>query len=141
MRLLATKQRCGSCGSGTPVWSDVCAECGAALHSPRRLRQAGVLYLFLGMLLTAPAEYLILLIARIIARSNDPGATTRFTGGPADVALAFGSLGFVLLLGLVGIAMGAWQVVHGRRNPRLVRVVMVFYVVFWIGAMLISCFG
>lgn len=141
MHLLVAKQRCGSCGSGTPVWSDVCASCGVVLHSPRRLRQAGVLYLFLGMLLTAPAVYLILLVARIMARSDDPEATTRFNGGPADIALVFGSLGFVLLLGMVGIAMGAWQVVHGRRNPRLVRVVMVFFVVFWIGAMLISYFG
>lgn len=141
MQILVAKQRCGSCGSGTPAWSDVCAECGAVLHSPRRLRHAGVLYLGLGMLLTAPAVYLILLVARILARSDDPGAATRFTGGPADLALVFATLGFVLLLGIVGIAMGAWQVVHGRRDTRLVRVVMAFYAVFWVGAMLISYFG
>jgi predicted nucleic acid-binding Zn ribbon protein len=141
MHLLVAKQRCGSCGSGTPVWSDVCAECGVVLHSPRRLRQAGVLYLFLGMLLTAPAVYMILWAADVVAHSDDPGATTRFSGGAGDAALVFAAMGFVLLLGITGIAMGAWQVVHGRRNPRLVRVVMVFYVIFWVGAMLISYFG
>lgn len=141
MQMLVVKHRCGSCGSRTPAWADVCASCGGVIHAPRHLRQAGVLYLVLGMLLTAPAVYLILLVARIMAHPDDPGATTRFNGGPADVALVFGSLGFVLLLGMVGIAMGAWQVVHGRRNPRLVRVVMVFYVVFWIAAVLVSFLG
>ena len=141
MQMLLMKQRCGRCGSGTPVWSDVCAECGVVLHPPRRLRQAGVLYLFLGALLTAPAVYMILWVADVMAHSDDPGATTRFTGGPWDAALVFAVLGFVLLLGITGIAMGAWQVVHGRRNLALVRVVMVFYVIFWVAAVLIATLG
>lgn len=101
-----------------------------------------MLYLVLGTLLTAPAVHLILLIARIMAHPDDPGAATRFDGGPAGVALVFGSLGFVLLLGIVGIAMGAWQVVRGRRDTRPVRVAMGFYgVFFWAAAVLVSLFG
>jgi hypothetical protein len=141
MQILLVKKKCGSCGSRTPAWANACAFCGGALHLPRHLRQAGVLYLVLGALLTAAGVYLILLVAGIMARSDDPGATTRFTGGPGDAALVFATLGFVLLLGIVGIAMGAWQVVHGRRDTRLVRVVMALYVVFWVAAMLISYFG
>lgn len=141
MQLLWTRQRCGSCGSATPVWSDVCERCGQVLHSPGRLRGAGVLYLVLGSLLAGGAACLIVLIAVIVARSDDPVATMRFSGSGWELALAFGALGFVLLLGVVGILMGVWQVRHGRRNLRLVRVVMVLYVIFWVGAMLVQLFG
>lgn len=140
MRMLVAKQRCRRCGSATPIWSDVCDGCGVLLHPPRRLRQAGVLYLLLGTLLTAPAVYMILWVADVMAHSDDPGAATRFTGGPWDAALVFAVLGFVLLLGITGLAMGAWQVVHGRRNLRLVRVVMVFYVIFWAAVMVVPYF-
>jgi hypothetical protein len=138
MHVLWMRQTCGHCGSATPAWSDVCEHCGGLLHSPGRLRAAGVLYLVLGSLLAGGAGYLIVLIAGIVARSDDPEAATLFSGTWWLLALAFGALGFVLLVGVVGILMGVGQVRHGRRSLRLVRVVMVFYVIFWVGAMLIQ---
>ena len=104
------------------------------------MRAAGFLYLGLGLLLAGAGAYLIVLIAGIIRRSGDPGATTRFTGGGWEAALIFGALGFVLLLGVTGILMGLWQIRHGRRNPKLVRVVIVFYVIFWAAAVLVRAF-
>lgn len=141
MQLLWMRQPCGACGAGTPVWSDVCVHCGVVLHPPERLRAAGVLYLVLGGLLAGGAAYLMVLVARIVARSDDPDATTRFDGSAWQLALVFGALGFPLLLGVTGILMGVWQVRHGRRNLALVRVVMVFYVVFWVGSILVIYLG
>jgi hypothetical protein len=43
----------------------------------------------------------------------------------------------VLALGVTGLLMGAWQVVYGRRNLKLVRVVIVLYLIFWVGAILV----
>ncbi|HEX8353511.1 MAG TPA: hypothetical protein VF611_11465 [Pyrinomonadaceae bacterium] len=124
---LLARQGCGRCGAGVPVWSDVCQGCGHVLHSAGRLRAAGVLYLVLGLLLTAPAVYLLAVITRMILHPDGSG---RYTGGVWGLVLAYGSLGFVLTLGVTGLLMGAWQVVYGRRNLNMIRVVMVLYVIF-----------
>ncbi len=141
MQILLMRQRCGGCGAASPAWTDVCQGCGVVMHPPGRLRAAGVIYLVLGSLLTGGATYLIVLIAGVVARSDDPEATTRFSGTGWHLALAFGALGFVLLIGVTGILMGVWQVLHGRRNLALVRVAMVLYLVSWAGSMLILFLG
>ena len=97
-----------------------------------------MLSLVLGALLAGGAAYLIVLIAGIVARSDDPGATTRFSGTGWQLALVYGVLGYVLLHGAVAVFMGVWTLRRGRRSPRLVRVVMGFYVVFWVVAMLVQ---
>ncbi len=141
MQVLLMRQRCGGCGAESPAWTDVCSGCGVVLHPPGRLRAAGVLYLVLGSLLTVGATYLIVLIAGMVALSDDPEATGRFTGTVWQLALVYSALGFVLLIGVTGILMGVWQVLHGRRNLMLVRVAVVLYVVFWTGSMLIIFLG
>lgn len=141
MQVLLMRQRCGGCGAESPAWTDVCSGCGVVLHPPGRLRAAGVLYLVLGSLLTGGATYLIVLIAGMVALSDDPEATGRFTGTVWQLVLVYSALGFVLLIGVTGILMGVWQVLHGRRNLMLVRVAMVLYVVFWTGSMLIIFLG
>lgn len=138
MQILLMRQRCGRCGSTTPIWSAVCSGCGEILVSPRQLRRAGVLYLVLGSLITFPGLYMIAWVAVIMARSDDPEATTRFTGDAWDAVLVFAFLGFVLTVGIVGLLMGAWQVKYGRRNLRLVSVVIVLNVIFWTGAVLVQ---
>lgn len=141
MQILLMKQRCGACGAASPMWTDVCSGCGVVMHPPRPLRVAGVIYLVLSLLLTGGATYLMVATAGIVSRSGDPEATTRFSGTWWQMALVFGALGFVLLIGVTGILMGVWQVLHGRRNLALVRVVMVLYVIFWTGCMLILFLG
>ena len=141
MQALLMRQRCGGCGAESPAWTDVCSGCGVVLHPPGRLRAAGVLYIVLGSLLTGLATYLVVQIAGMVARSGDPEATGRFTGTVWQLALVYSALGFVLLVGVTVILMGVWQVLHGRRNLKLVRVAMVLYVVFWTGSMLIIFLG
>ncbi|HEV2149791.1 MAG TPA: hypothetical protein VGR37_20490 [Longimicrobiaceae bacterium] len=141
MQILFMRQDCGGCGGDVPIWSDVCGRCGFVLHSPRRLRAAGVLYVVLGLILAVPMAYLIAVMAGIIARSDDPLSRTRFTGSTWDAVFAFGILGLVLAVGVLGIVMGVWQIRHGRRNLKLVRIAMVCYLAFWVGATLIVYLG
>jgi len=141
MRMPWTRRRCRSCGAATPAWSDVCGRCGRGARSRRWRRAAAVLSLVLGALLAGGAAYLIVLIASIVARSDDPGAATRFTGTGWQLALVYGVLGYVLLHGALAIFMGVWRLRGGRRSPRLMRVVTVFYVIFWVGAMLVQLFS
>ena len=134
------QQGCGACGGSVPMWSDVCAQCGLVLHSARRLRAAGVLYLVLGLVLSSGVTYLMLLLGGIMRTSDDPTSTIRFSGGTSGAVLVFGILSFVLLIGVIAILMGAWQIRYGRRNLKLVRVVIVIFVIFFVGAMLVRMF-
>jgi hypothetical protein len=84
----------------------------------------------IGTLLSVGMAYLLVLIDGIIRRSHDPGATTRFTGTAADAAFACGVMGLVLVFGIVAVTAGVWQVRHGTRNPRLVKVVLALAALF-----------
>jgi MFS family permease len=119
------------------MWSDVCQQCGMVLYSARCLRAAGVLYLVMGLLLSGAASYLMALIASLIHSTDDPDKAARLAKSTWVVALAFGALSFVLLLGVTGILMGVWQIRHGRRNPRLVRVAIFLYLIFMGGVVLV----
>lgn len=140
MRLLLVRQECGACGGSAPVWSDACTRCGLVLHSTRSLRAAGVLYLVLGLPLSVAMSYVMVLLAGIIRHSDDPQSTIRFSGGTWGAVLAFGGLSLGLLIGVIATLMGVWQIRHGRRNPKLVRVLIVIYIIFWTGGMLLRLF-
>lgn len=131
---LLARQGCGRRGAGVPVWSDVCRGCRHVLHTARRLRAAGVLYLFLGLALTAGTVYLLAVITRMVLYPDGSGL---YTGGVWGLVLVYGSLGFVLTLGVTALLMGAWQVVYGRRNLKLVRVVIVLYVIFMAAGLIV----
>lgn len=62
-------------------------------------------------------------LGSIIAHSGEPGGTTRFTGGPQDVALIVAVFGLVISFGLASMAGGLWQIIYGKPN-RLVMVAM-----------------
>lgn len=129
MYLHRLRQTCPNCAFRSPAWTDECVQCDRRLVPPDRLRTWGFVYLGLGAVLTAAGAYLIVLVGGIMARSGDPGATTRFTGTPLQAALVFAALAFVLSVGLLGLAMGGWQVTRGRRHPGLVRLALVLYAI------------
>jgi hypothetical protein len=62
-------------------------------------------------------------LGSIMAQSGAPGETTRFTGGPQDVALIVAIFGLVICFGLASMAGGLWQIIYGKPN-RLVMVAM-----------------
>jgi hypothetical protein len=62
-------------------------------------------------------------LGSIMAQSGGPGETTRFTGGPQDVALIVAIFGLVICFGLASMAGGLWQIIYGKPN-RLVMVAM-----------------
>lgn len=55
----------------------------------------------------------------IIAQSGEPGETTRFTGGPQEVALIVAVFGLVIAFGLASMAGGIWQIKYGKPNRKL----------------------
>jgi hypothetical protein len=129
-------QTCPQCRAQARAWMDWCPDCGVRLSKPGRIRALGWMLMVIGAGLTAGMAYLLVLIGGIIRHSDDPGATTRFGGTPRDALMIYGILGLVLAFGVVAMAAGAWQARYGTRNPRLVKVVLVFAAAFFaIGAL------
>lgn len=122
---------CPVCQQINSTRHDVCPKCGHILHA-KQIRVRGAISLVLGLLLAGGMSYLIVLIASIIRHSNDPGATTRFSGSPAAAVAIFAILSFVLLFGIVAILMGGWMLRYGWRPVKLKRVVWGFAIIFWL---------
>jgi len=64
-------------------------------------------------------------LGSIISDSNDPGATTRFTGGPQEVMFIVVIFGLVISFGLASIAGGLWQIIYGKPNRKIIVIVFV----------------
>lgn len=130
MYLRAMVQTCSQCQFQAQSWVDNCPRCGLLLSRPSRVRALGWAMMVLGAGLVVGMAYLIVAIARIIAQSDDPDATSRFAGTPAQALMVYGILGLVLVFGVVSVVAGAWQVRYGTRNPRLVKLVLGLAAVF-----------
>ena len=124
MYVRAMVQTCPQCQSQAQSWVDNCPQCGLLLSRPSRVRALGWALMVIGTGLVAGMAYLIIVIARIIAQSDDPNATSRFTGTPMQALMVYAILGLVLVFGVVSVVAGAWQVRYGTRNPWLVKLVL-----------------
>lgn len=115
---------CHFCGHLIEETYRVCTQCGRPNRTPKQVRTLGWVLVALGALVVVVMAGLSLVIGRIIARSGNPEATTRFTGDASDAAIMFGIFAFIALFGLAGIAAGASQIRNGKVNRRMVTVVL-----------------
>ena len=127
---------CHFCGHPLEETYRVCTECGRPNRTPKQVRRLGWVLVGLGASVVAVMAGLSLVIGRIIARSGNPEATTRFTGDASDAAIMFGIFAFIALFGLVGIAASASQIKHGKVNRRMVTVVLVLGGAIFVGGQL-----
>jgi len=127
---------CHFCGHPLEETYRVCTECGRPNRTPKQVWTLGWVLVGLGAFLVVFMAGLSLVIGRIIARSSNPEATTRFTGDASDAAIMFGIFGFIALFGLLGIAAGASQIRHGKVNRRMVTLVLVLGGAIFAGAQL-----
>jgi magnesium-transporting ATPase (P-type) len=122
---------CSRCGTETDEPLGKCPRCGRRLQKTGTVRALGWVLVVLGGLLSAFMAWLFVYFTRLIAHSDDPGATTRFTGTASDATFAYGVFGVVLALGLTFVLAGVWQIVYGRRNKKIVFVALALVAVFY----------
>ena len=120
-------QNCPYCGGVVRFYADSCSRCRRQVHPPHRLRIMGVIYLILGLALTGGIGYLGVVLAQIIRHSGDPHASVRYTGGPLGVLFIYAVLAFPMGVGLTVLLMGISQIRNGRRNLKLVQVMLYWY--------------
>ncbi|HKO43485.1 MAG TPA: hypothetical protein VJU84_09350 [Pyrinomonadaceae bacterium] len=111
---------CPKCSFETIEAVPRCPNCGSRLQSAKKVRILGGLLLVIGTFLVVFMSILGVYLGSIISNSNDPGATTRFTGGPQDVMFIVVIFGLVIAFGLASIAGGIWQIIYGKPNRKVI---------------------
>ncbi|MDQ3806403.1 MAG: hypothetical protein M3416_21550 [Acidobacteriota bacterium] len=129
---------CYKCDHETREHVERCPRCG----NKRVLTQTGVralggVLVGIGLFLVLFMGVITVIVAGIIARSADPDATTRFSGGTKEIALIFGLFGLVIAFGAASTVGGAMQLFRGRRSKTVVRVIMGIFIALLVLAELI----
>ena len=110
---------CPKCSFETSEVLAKCPDCGSRLQSARKVRILGWLLLLIGTALVLFMGTLGIYLGQIITQSDGSASTTRFTGGPNDVALIVAVFGLVISFGLASIVGGVWQIKYGKPNRKL----------------------
>lgn len=132
---------CYRCDFATGQPLQVCPQCGQPqLRTSAQIRTLGWVLAVGGALLTIFMAWLSLIVGRIILQSDQPGATTRFTGGPEMVLFIICIFGVVLAFGMASFSAGIFQIKHGRRNKSLTKTVLVLGVVFLVVGVIVQAF-
>jgi len=118
------RKTCFKCGYESETELTKCPRCGTGLKSRSMIRGLGVVLVFLGGILVAGMAFLIFWTTNMIANSDRPGATSRFTGSKSDMMFMYSIFGLVLVFGLTSLVAGLWQVIFGRRNLMLVWIML-----------------
>ena len=116
---------CPKCSFETTESLPRCPSCGRRLQSAKKVRILGGLLIVIGTFLVVSMSILGLYLGSIISNSDDPGATTRFTGGTQDVMFIVAIFGLVIAFGLASIAGGIWQIIYGKPNRKVIVAVFV----------------
>lgn len=110
---------CAKCSFETSENLTRCPNCGGRLQSAKKVRVLGWLLLVIGAFLVIFMGALGIYLGQIITQTDQSASTTRFTGGPNDVALIVAVFGLVISFGLASMAGGIWQIVYGKPNRKL----------------------
>jgi MFS family permease len=118
-----------------------CPQCGSRMITARQIRTLGWLLVATGVFLVVFMGALIILLSDIMARSNDPTATTRLAGTPLQGALILGILALVMAFGVTALIAGVYQIRYGRRNRKLIAVALLLAFVFIAIGTIFQAFG
>jgi len=91
----------------------------AAPEQTRKFRMLGWVLAGTGIFLVVLMGTITFFVADIVANSGTPGATTRFTGTPAQARGMFILFGVVIVTGLAALVAGIAQIRSGRLNKVL----------------------
>jgi predicted RNA-binding Zn-ribbon protein involved in translation (DUF1610 family) len=125
---------CTKCNFETNELIKDCPECGRRLMKSKTVRRLGWVLLFIGLFLLTIMSGISFVVAQAIYQTGRPGSTTSFTGDSRDVAFIVGIFSVVFAIGFTSIAGGIWQIKYGKRNKKIVFLMIGLAVVFFIVA-------
>jgi len=128
---------CVACDYEGGSAADRCPRCGEKMLGAESYRRRGCALVILGLFLVAFTGWFIIKEAN---RPTAPGALGSAVGDTVSPAPWLAFLGFFLFFGVVSIASGAWEMGHGRPNPKLRAIVLALFAVFMAVAGIASFF-
>lgn len=128
---------CYKCDFETAMAMDKCPRCGHKLITSGRVKVLGWVLILLGLFLVAFMGVITIIVAGIIAQTGRPGSTQSFSGGTKELTLIFGIFALVIAFGLTCTVAGVSQARSGRRNKKLVKVLMgIFFALIAVGTLI-----
>jgi hypothetical protein len=120
---------CYKCDHETRGAVESCPRCGnRRVLTTKAIRVLGGVLVGLGLFLVVFMGAITVIVAGIVANSDEPGATSRFEGGTKELALIFGLFGLVIAFGAACTVGGAMQLARGRRSKTMVRIVLGIFI-------------
>lgn len=116
---------CYKCDYETRNPLGACPQCGHQLRTSTQVKRLGIVLAVVGAVLTLFMGGIAILVSGIVLQSSNPHASSRFTGGPGVLVFMYGLFAVVELFGVTSLVAGIYQIRHGRRNTKLVRVILV----------------
>ena len=115
---------CWSCGYQTHRYVSTCERCGAGMLSKRWSRRFGVVLMLLGLPLALGMAWVLAWMWPTLTHPGIQIGSTRFDGSAAQASGIIALLSAVLVFGAIAFLYGLWQVVTGRRNIKVVYVLV-----------------
>jgi hypothetical protein len=103
-----------------------CPQCGKPLQSERTIRFLGGILSFLGLLLITMMTLVINGISHATRVVDRPGHYGETAGHAPSDAVIYSILIAVLVAGVLALLAGGWMVVTGRRNLKLLWIMITF---------------
>ncbi|MCB1024380.1 MAG: hypothetical protein KDB79_08320 [Acidobacteria bacterium] len=92
----------------------------ATVENPSKVRILGALLVVIGAGLAAGMAKLMLWIGDISRNSDVNSAGPRWNATPQEQQITFLILGAVMVFGLSSVITGLWQIISGKRNRKLI---------------------
>lgn len=115
---------CWSCGFETHKYRSQCPNCGSSLQSRRWSRRFGLLLTLCGVFLTGLMSVVLYKIGPMLRHPGVEINGTRFSGSAGQALLVLLVLSAVFVFGATALGYGAWQMATGRRNKKVLYVMV-----------------
>ena len=99
--------------------------------NPTTIRTLGGVLAFLGMILVGSMVAIMIWINNLM---NNASSTTKWNASPEQKNIIFLVLGLVMAFGISTLVTGGWQILTGKRNIKLIWIILGFWGVLMIAA-------
>jgi hypothetical protein len=117
---------CHACDYQTHKFVSHCPRCGASMQSKRWSRRFGWGLLVCGLFITAGIGAVIFNVAPMLLHPGDSIGGSRFSGTVAQGRFFLGLLALVATFGTTTALYGLWQILAGRRDKRVIYLLLGF---------------
>ena len=126
---IAKFKTCFGCNYQAETTDIKCPNCRKLLQDESTIRTLGGLLMFIGLLLAGAMSAIMWWMNKAM---NNPSSTTKFTGTADKKMITFLILGAVAAFGFSALIAGTYQLLTGKRNKKLIWLMLGLWIVLMI---------